>query len=237
MSRAEARLVAPKGCPTVPSNFMQNIQAVLLEPVGCLADFPAAPFHEIAAQVFGRRGKASASASREYWHLLNLMHEAGELDAGQSRIAVALETEAAAEAKLYEDVRPMLEELGSMGVAVLLATSMSRAAAMHFLERNGIETFFTDVATRDDAGGVKAVPLKAALHGAGIGPEASIFLTDTVEGIKTARAAGVHAILMMNDPDEAQRLAGHEPDGGVVSLHEIPDFVRLVAAQNLKLHA
>jgi hypothetical protein len=36
----------------------------------------------------------------------------------------------------------------------------------------------------------------------------------------------------MNDPDEAQRLETHKPAGGVVSLHEIPDFIRLVAAQN-----
>ncbi len=59
-----------------------------------------------------------------------------------------------------------------------------------------------------------------------------MYLTDTVEGIKVARSAGVHPILMMNDPDEARRLAMHNPAGGVVSLHEIPDFIRLLAAQN-----
>ena len=53
-----------------------------------------------------------------------------------------------------------------------------------------------------------------------------------MEGIKAARSAGVHPILMMNDPDEAQRLAMHNPAGGVVSLHEMPDFLRLIAAQN-----
>jgi hypothetical protein len=59
-----------------------------------------------------------------------------------------------------------------------------------------------------------------------------MFLTDTVEGIKVARSVGVHPILMMNDPDESQRLAMHNPAGGVVSLHEMPDFIRLIAAQN-----
>jgi len=217
---------------------MQNIQALLLEPVGCLADFPAAPFHEIAARLYGRKGKPSASASREYWHLLNLIQANGDWDTEQAAIAEALETAAAADAKLYEDVRPMLEELKAMGVPVFVATSLSRAAAMSLLERNGIDSFFADVATRDDAGGVKSVPLKAALHGAGIAAESAIFLTDTVEGIKTARSVGVHPILMMNDPDEALKLATrpveHGPDGGVVSLLEIPDFVRLVAAQNVR---
>ena len=33
-------------------------------------------------------------------------------------------------------------------------------------------------------------------------------------------------------PDEAQRLAMHNPSGGVISLHEMPDFIRLLAAQN-----
>jgi len=214
---------------------MQNIQAVLLEPIGCLAEFPPGPFHEIAAQLFGRKGKASALPSREYWHLVNLMEAAGPLDGEQSAIAVALETQAAAEAKLYEDVRPMLEELGSMGVGVFLTTSLSRAAAMSFLESNGLERSFADVATRDDASGVKLIPLRTVLHGSGIAPDNAIFLTDTVEGIKTARGAGVHPILMMNDPDESQRLATYEPDGGVVSLLEIPDFVRLVDAQNVPL--
>jgi len=43
---------------------MQTIEALLLEPVGCLAEFPSAPFHEIAVRVFGRKRKTSSSASR-----------------------------------------------------------------------------------------------------------------------------------------------------------------------------
>ena len=31
--------------------------------------------------------------------------------------------------------------------------------------------------------------------------------------------------------DEAQRLAMHNPAGGVISLHEMPDFLRVIAAQ------
>ena len=57
---------------------MQIIQAILLEPVGCLAEFPAQPFNDIAAQCFGRKNKPSKSGSRSYWHLLNLMAAAGQ---------------------------------------------------------------------------------------------------------------------------------------------------------------
>jgi hypothetical protein len=59
-----------------------------------------------------------------------------------------------------------------------------------------------------------------------------MFLVDTLEGLKIAQVVGVHSILMMNDPDEARRLAMHNPSGGIVSLHELPDFIRLVAAEN-----
>jgi len=206
---------------------MQAIECLMLEPVGCLAEFPSAPFHEIAVRCFGRKGKASPSGSRSYWHLLNLM-EATET----ALVAEELEAEAVAASLIYEDVVPVLAELGSMGIRLVVATSLSRTAAMSFVERFSLGEFLTGIWAREDSGGVKSAPLRAALAGAGLQPERVMFLTDTVEGIKTARNAGVHPILMMNDPDEARRLAMHNPAGGVVSLHEIPDFIRLIAAQN-----
>jgi beta-phosphoglucomutase-like phosphatase (HAD superfamily) len=215
---------------------MQAINGILLEPVGCLAEFPSAPFHEIAVRLFGRRGKCSQSASRSYWHLLNLMEAAGTpLDMEQKIYAEALEGEAVAGASIYEDVAPALAELKSMGARLIIASSLSRTAAIRFLERWSLGEFFSGIWTRDDAGGVKSAPLLAALGSASLSAEKTLFLTDTVEGIKVARSAGIHPILMMNDPDESRRLAMHNPAGGVVSFHEIPDFIRLIAARTLSL--
>jgi beta-phosphoglucomutase-like phosphatase (HAD superfamily) len=222
---------------------MQTIQGLLLDPVGCLAEFPSGPFHEIAVRVFGRKmpgrkGPASPSGSRSYWHLLNLMEAAETPLKGERRnIAEALEAEAVAGASLYEDVLPVLAELRTMGIRLLIASSLSRTSVTSFVERGCLGEFLSGVWTRDDrlrgvAGGVKTSPLLAALRGASLPPDRAMYLTDTVEGIKVARGAGVHPILMMNDPDEARRLAMHNPAGGVVSLHEIPDFIRLLAAQN-----
>jgi beta-phosphoglucomutase-like phosphatase (HAD superfamily) len=205
---------------------MQSIKCLLLEPVGCLAEFPAAPFHEIAVRLFDWKGKASPSGSRSYWHLLSL---AGE---GSSPLAEALEIDAVNSATIYEDTVPALTELNAMGVHLSIASSLSNAAITRFLEKNSLAGFFNDVWNRDNAGGSKAVPLVRALRDGSFQPENVIFLADTVEGINVARSAGVHPILMMNDPDEARRLAMHNPAGGVVSLHEIPDFIRLIAAQN-----
>ena len=212
---------------------MQTIEALLLEPVGCLAEFPSAPFHEIAVRLFGRKRKASSSASRTYWHLLNLIDAVETpFDAEKKSVAETLEVEAVDAASIYEDVVPALAELKSMGIQLFVATSLSRRAASRFVERNSLGEFLSGVRTRDDAGGVKSAPLLNALVGASLPREKTMFLTDTVEGIKVARSVGVHPILMMNDPEESQRLAMHNPAGGIVSLHEMPDFIRLIAAQN-----
>ena len=217
---------------------MQPIEALLLEPVGCLAEFPSAPFHEIAVRLFGRKRKASSSASRTYWHLLNLIDAVETpFDAERKSVAEALEVEAVDSASIYEDVVPALAELESMGIRLFVASSLSRKAASWFIERNSLGEFLSGVYTRDDAGGVKSAPLLNALGRASLPAEKTMFLTDTLEGIKVARSIGVHPILMMNDPDEAQRLAMHNPAGGVVSLHEMPDFIRLIVAQYQRGHS
>ena len=127
-------------------------------------------------------------------------------------------------ARLYEDVVPALVELKAMGVRLIVTSSLSAAAIERFLALHRLNVFFAGVCSWDDANGVKA-----AL--AGIRPERAIYITQTAEGLNLAKGAGVRAVLMMNDPDEARKLALRDPAGGIVSLHELPDFVRLVAAQ------
>jgi phosphoglycolate phosphatase-like HAD superfamily hydrolase len=212
---------------------MQLIDGILFEPVGCLAEFPSQQFVDIAAHLFGRRRKASRSGSRAYWHLLNLIHGAKkELDASERQLVEALELDAVAAAGVYEDVVPALSELKEMGVKLFIASSLSSAAITRFLEQYGLNELFSAVWNRDNAGGVKAAPLARAIGGASLPPEQMMFITDTLEGLKVSKSLGLQSILMMNDPDEARRLAMHNPAGGVVSLHELPDFIRLVAAEN-----
>ena len=68
--------------------------------------------------------------------------------------------------------------------------------------------------TRDEGGGVKSAPLLMSLGSSPLPREKTIFLTDTLGGIKIAQSVGVLPILMMNDPDEALRLSMHNPVGG-----------------------
>lgn len=74
-----------------------------------------------------------------------------------------------------------------------------------------------------------AVALTEAIASASLAPDRVIYLTDTEGGIRAAKDAGVAPVLMMNDPDEAMRLTALDPAGGIVSLLELPDFVRFVS--------
>ncbi len=205
---------------------MQPIKGILFEPVGCLAEFPAEPFLEIAARLSGRKKQTSRSASRSYWHLLNLMEMAGDATPD------AFEMEAVERAALYEDVIPALAELKAMNIQLCIASSLSASALACFLDKNCLHEYFSSVWSRDNAQGIKTAPLQSALHGACLEAWQTMFLTDTAEGLKVAQSAGVNAILMMNDPDESRRLAMLHPAGGIVSLHELPDFIRIVQAEN-----
>ena len=215
---------------------MRIIEGILFEPVGCLAEFPPEAFNEVAVRLFDRRKKASESASWSYWHLLNLMDAAaGKLGVAEREIAEGLEVQAVEGASPYEDVVPALSELKTMGVKLVIASSLSGRAVARFLEKFSLNDFFSSVWSRDTAGGVKSAPLSNALNSASFKPEHVMFLTDTAEGLRVAKAVGVNSILMINDPDEARRLAMRDPAGGIVSLHELPDFIRVVAAENAKL--
>lgn len=74
-----------------------------------------------------------------------------------------------------------------------------------------------------------AASLREAVAAAALAADRVIYLTDNEAGIRAAKDAGVAPVLMMNDPDEAMRLTALDPAGGIVSLLELPDFVRFVS--------
>src|SRR5438132_3256306 len=170
---------------------MQTIHGILFEPVGCLAEFSPEPFNEMAILVSGRESKASRSASRTYWHLLNLMETTG-MRLSESEIAQIedLELQAVETASVYEDVVPALAELGAMRINLVMASSLSRAAATRFIERAALNGMFTVVSNRVREEEVRDFPLRKSLttdcrvldHGS--------FLTDTADGLQVATGLG-----------------------------------------------
>ena len=99
----------------------------------------------------------------------------------------------------YPDAASAVAELNALGVKLIEVRSTSAAA------------------------------LREAVASASLASDRVIYLTDTEAGVRAAKDAGVAPVLMMNDPDEAMRLTALEPAGGIVSLLELPDFVRFVS--------
>ena len=128
---------------------MQPIEAILFEPVGCLAEFSPEPFLETAAQITGRRKQSSKSGSRAYWHLLNVMEETGKTG------------ECSCPFSVYDDVLPALVELKAIGMKLFITSSLPQAAIAQFLEQCPHE--FDGVWSRDNAGGIKTAPIRCAL--------------------------------------------------------------------------
>lgn len=209
---------------------MRDIKAVLIEPVGCLAEFPAEEFTEIAGSLFeSGTAPAGESGSEAYWQLLDLMEQSGGLMASNAAIAEELELQAIDRVQLYEDVAPSFAALKAMDITLLIASSLSETAVNRFLEKFSLASYFSGVWTRDNGGGVKGAPLLKALENVAVPPDHVIYLVDSAEGIELASRVGVNSMLMFNDYDEAKRLATLGPTGAIVSLHELPDAIRLVA--------
>jgi beta-phosphoglucomutase-like phosphatase (HAD superfamily) len=212
---------------------VQAVDAILFDPVGALAEFPAAPFLDVAARVFGRSPAGEAQGSQAYWDLLDVLASCDRpLRPGEHATIDAAELDAAERALVYDDARPALAELAGLGVRLIVASSLSENALSRFLDRAGLSAIFHDRWSRDTAGGVAEAVLRRAVTSGSLTPDCVLFLADTEAGLRAAKRAGVLPILMMNDPDEAMRLTGCDPAGGIVSLHELPDLVRLVAARH-----
>ena len=205
---------------------MQSIKAVLFEPVGCLAEFSAQEFHDAAAQLFAADTDAAVSGSQAYWRLLGLI---GQNASPEALVRLqAFELRAVEQAELYEDVRPALEGLRALGVAAQIASSLSRSAVTRFVERHGLTDLFAGIVSRDEAGGVAAAVLRQAIGSAGLAPSQVMMLADTAEGLELAKRLGLNAMLMINDYDEGRALAERGPAGGIVSLTELADALRLI---------
>jgi FMN phosphatase YigB (HAD superfamily) len=206
---------------------MDCIKAVLFEPVGCLAEFRAEEFNSAAAELFGASSDPATTGSQAYWRLLGLMQQRAIAAESGARLE-ELELRAVEHADLYEDVRASLAELKSLGIATILASSLSRAAAVRFIERHSLADLFAGMITRDEAGGVMGKVLQSVLDKTSLDPAQVMALADTAEALAMTKQLGLNAMLMINDYDEGRALAERNPAGGIVSLAELPDALRLI---------
>jgi hypothetical protein len=62
-------------------------------------------------------------------------------------------------------------------------------------------------------------------------PAHTMYIAGSKEGLVEAKSRGLVPILLASDPDEAMKLTALKPAGVVVSLLELPDFIRLLRAR------
>ncbi len=205
---------------------MEAIKAVLLEPVGCLAEFGPEAFNT-AAQLYGAADPAP-TASLAYWRLIELMQQ----QPGRAADPTQFELGAVEQADLYPDVAPALAELRELGVATILASSLSRAAVDRFIARFSLTDLLAGAIARDEAGGGGDKLLRHTLAHIPVAPRQIMMLVDTADGMALAKQHGLAAMLMINDYDEGRALAALNPSGGIVSLAELPDALRVIEQQS-----
>jgi len=208
---------------------VEAIKAVLLEPVGCLAEFAAEEFNRAARDLFDAPEDAAASGSQAYWRLLGLVDERySAISAKDWARLEKLELRAVEHADLYEDAGPSLEALKALGVAAYLVSSLSRPAVARFVERHSLSDLLAGSITRHEAGGVMARPLRCAIDQASLDPARVMVLVETGSALELTKQLGLNAVLMINDYDEGRALAERSPAGGIVSLAELADALRLI---------
>jgi phosphoglycolate phosphatase-like HAD superfamily hydrolase len=207
--------------------IVDSIKAVLLEPVGCLAEFRPDEFVTAAAELFATSPSPEATGSQAYWRLLGLMEQHALAAEALARLQ-QLELQAVEHAELYEDVRWSLEELKSLGTAAVLVSSLSQPAVARFIERHGLADLFAGAVAREEAGGVKAKSVRFVIDQAHLDPARLLVLADTAEGLDMVKRLGLNAMLLINEYDEGRALAERNPAGGIVSLAELPDALRLI---------
>jgi beta-phosphoglucomutase-like phosphatase (HAD superfamily) len=208
---------------------VDTIKAVLFEPVGCLAEFRADDLDKACAELFAAPPDATATGSQAYWRLLGLLAPRyGAVSKVEWEKLQAFELEACEHADLYPDVRACLEELKQIGVAAYIVSSLSRAAVERFIARFSLADLFAGVVAREDAQGVMEAPLRRAIAETRLDPARLMVLVETAEAIAVANSLRLNAMLMINDYDEGRVLAERSPAGGLVSLAELPDALRLI---------
>lgn len=212
---------------------MPAIQAVLFEPVGCLAEFGADEFDAAARELFAATDAVTAESamagSHAYWRLMGILEpQYASVAASAAARLMNFELAAVERAELYEDVPPSLMKLRQSSVATYLVSSLSRAAVERFIARHSLADLFAGVVAREDAGGVMARPLRHVIEKASLDPARIVYLVDNAVALDMSKQQGVGPLLMINDYDEGRALAERGAAGGVVSLAELADALRLI---------
>jgi HAD superfamily hydrolase (TIGR01509 family) len=122
---------------------------------------------------------------------------------------------------LRPGVLALVQRARELGLRVAIASSSDRAWLDHHLGQLGIAAHFQVIASRDDVQRVKPAPdlYLHALRALGVDAAHAVAFEDSPNGIRAAKAAGLHCIAVPNPITAA--LALGEADRIVASLEEL----------------
>ncbi len=93
-----------------------------------------------------------------------------------------------------------IAEARTLGLKTAVASSSSRAWVVGHIERLGLGPCFDAVRVREDVARIKPFPdvYLATASALGVAPEACIVLEDSLNGVRAAKAAGMHCVAVPN---------------------------------------
>lgn len=109
--------------------------------------------------------------------------------------------------ELREGVLDYLEAAKKAGLKIGLASSSRKAWVEGYLKQFGILDFFETIQTKDHVKNTKPNPevYIRAVEALGVIPEEALAFEDSLNGLKAARAAGLHCVIVPNT------VTGHSP--------------------------
>ncbi|MBS4213774.1 MULTISPECIES: HAD family hydrolase [Neobacillus] len=110
-----------------------------------------------------------------------------------------------------EGVEEYLKEAKELGLKIGLATSSSREWVEGFLKKLHIFKYFNVIKTRDDVSKVKPNPelYIQAVKALGIKPSEAVAFEDSLNGLRAAREAGIHCVVVPNQVTSHLEFHGH----------------------------
>jgi phosphoglycolate phosphatase len=125
---------------------------------------------------------------------------------------VAIELEAAAEAKVYPEVSGLLRRLRERGIKVAIVTRNCRAAVDRILAENRL--VYDVLLTRDEVTAVKPDPehLLTALRLLGVEPQRTLMVGDHPMDVQVGRAVGARTAAVLTGAGSPERFSEVRPD-------------------------
>lgn len=137
----------------------------------------------------------------------------------------------AAKTRPFPGVVEGLQRLQSMGFALTCITNKAQAFTLPLLERLDLARYFKLTVSGDTLAKKKPdpLPLLHACRHLGIEPARAVFVGDSANDVKAARAAGMPVICVRYGYNHGRDIREHDPDAVIDSLAELPGYLKLDA--------